>query len=237
MKRILDNLHYVLVGIITIFTAVIPIIRYLVIVYKNLRLYPDMSRLTVLDMWDNLNVSDGNLFFFISPFAILILVIYELEKMQINIFEFKSYFRVLLKPVYYLIGYSLLLLVISIIVPTEGFQSTRYTITQYVFSNINLVMFSLFISCLGFIIARCVKKTSLRILGSFALYLFVMLGLYLVGGVLENVISGGFNADWLFIYNVIWFDSGTTIVFSTLYMLVLLNLGGGVTYLTYKDID
>jgi hypothetical protein len=82
--------------------------------------------------------------------------------------------------------------------------------------------------------SRFKKKYILLNIYSGIAFFVISLGMTLVGAGIEEVIDGSFNLDWMGLYNSIYMDSGSTIVFVTSYIFILFMISTEVLYLVYK---
>jgi len=237
MKSILKKRDLILVGLITIFFAILPIARFIPRYLENINVNGDSGKMALIELWDYLSFIDGNWFLILSPISILILVTFRLNrKNNENI----NYLKIFLQPLYLILGYSFLLFLIALILPTRGYFPYEYNVIDHpiaflIFKNINLALFTIFITSIGLITSKYIKNLYVNILGSIALFLLLMLGLILIGSGLESVMSNTLNSDWLYIYNVFQFDAGVSIAFSFVYIFCLAMLGLLVAYLTFKS--
>ena len=104
----------------------------------------------------------------------------------------------------------------------------------FIFTNINLVLFSLFVTNIGLIVVRFVNKYYLVVLFSLFGFVSVTMGLIAIGAGIENAIDSNFNSDWMWIYNSFAFDSGLPFGFATGMLTLLFTILTVVLYLVYK---
>jgi hypothetical protein len=257
MTFIKRNLDYILVGIPIILLGIIPVINF-VRDYLGFIDYGS-DQLALIEFWYyTFSVTNVMWYIMISPVIIIFISSYRFhrnfysENLLQESFNQDKMTRTKnlvlnswVKSGLILLSISLFIFLVGIIVPTTEYYPYDHMnidkpITLFIFTNTNMVIFSLFVANIAIIISRFTKKYIVVFIYSLVAFISILLGLTVIGGAIENALNSNFNMDWLWLYNSFFFDSGTTIAFSTIFILTLFMISSITIYIVYKgnkDLD
>lgn len=235
------KITYGIVAIITIFTLVIPLYKYISNYYHSLEflsLHNIANDRAVFDVWDKIVFDTGNIFFLLSPITLILLAstnnrTNHKKSIKSNIIsEFA-------RPVCFVLAYSLIVLIIAIILPTNGIFNLYYydsyiVIINLFITHINFVLFTIFSICFYLISDHNINNKSIATLVAVASIIIVVYGMGWIGEILP--LSG---VEWLrpyhfIVHNLVQIDRDEIMYFEFLYMLIWASLLVGLTYLTLK---
>jgi hypothetical protein len=221
----------VLIALLLVFlVGIIPVTKFIINMMNFLHTYGESEvGLGVVDIWEYmLWVVDGAWFIYLLPVLIPILSTFRYHKdyhLTDESLLHNNIKTAYLRAFVLVLGYSGMLLVVALIVPT--LPTNRYVEQPFMwilFFHLNVILYSVFLTTLGLIMMTLIKKYYLALLSTVGTFIILTLFFFALGGIFEEIFPTPFTGDWFWIYNFLAFDSGMPEYFGTGMLLILCGI-------------